>query len=282
MKFVKVIENIQSILDFKNWKHHPQFFKNEGLARVAIIAFVLGSIFSLHTGFLFLFCLDKMHIMKFGLVQILSPSRSILIFQWIEFVLAVCAFHLAEFFVTAIWNPSVLGAQSFLVNHSKAYTMAMLFSCAEFMIRFVFFSSRNSNFFSMLGLLLVVCGQFIRSLSMITCGESFNHHIQHQKKKSHKLVTDGVYQYLRHPSYFGFFYWSIGTQLLLGNYLSPIAYTIASWMFFNRRIPFEEQTLTKLFPKEYPIYMNKTWIGIPFMTSIAILYEKKKGIKEGK
>jgi len=129
---------------------------------------------------------------------------------------------------------------------------------------------------SILGLMLVLCGQIVRSLAMITCGESFNHHIQHQKKKSHKLVIHGVYGYLRHPSYFGFFYWSIGTQMLLGNYLSPLAFCAASWMFFNRRIPFEEQTLINLFPKEYPKYMRKSWIGIPFITSLGVLYEQDK------
>jgi len=126
MNLRESIEKIQSRLDFKHWQGYPQFFNDDGLARVAVLSFVLGSIFSSHALLMCFFYMDKMRIMNFGLVRILSTSRRILTFQWLQYVLALCFFHLAEFFVTAIWNPTVLGAQSFLVNHSKAYTIAML------------------------------------------------------------------------------------------------------------------------------------------------------------
>ena len=53
---------------------------------------------------------------------------------------------------------------------------------------------------------MVVIGQFIRSLAMVTCGESFNHLIQTERKDNHVLVTHGIYKYLRHPRYVN---WSI-------------------------------------------------------------------------
>lgn len=34
-----------------------------------------------------------------------------------------------------------------------------------------------------------------------------------QREDSHQLVTRGVYRFLRHPSYFGWFWWSLGTQV---------------------------------------------------------------------
>mmetsp|Transcript_5856 Transcript_5856/g.11075 ORF Transcript_5856/g.11075 Transcript_5856/m.11075 type:complete len:124 (+) Transcript_5856:730-1101(+) len=119
-----------------------------------------------------------------------------------------------------------------------------------------------------IGGMLVVLGQSIRSLAMITCGESFNHIVQHSKKNNHVLIQNGIYKYLRHPSYFGFFYWSIGTQLLLGNMISAVMFAIASWFFFHRRIPYEEATLLKMFPDEYPTYRIRTYIGIPFIETI--------------
>jgi len=102
---------------------------------------------------------------------------------------------------------------------------------------------------------------------MKTCGKNFNHMIQHKKTESHVLVTKGIYKYLRHPSYFGFYYWSIGTQLLLGNIISTFAFGIASWFFFNRRIPYEEQTLIRFFPEDYKTYMSRSYIGIPLISS---------------
>jgi len=48
-------------------------------------------------------------------------------------------------------------------------------------------------------------------------------------------------RYLRHPSYTGFFYWGIGTQLLLMNPISLIGYAVVLFRFFKERIryPFE-------------------------------------------
>lgn len=76
-----------------------------------------------------------------------------------------------------------------------------------------------------------------------------------------------VYSYLRHPSYFGWFYWSVGTQLILCNPLCIIAYAIVSWKFFDGRIPFEENTLVKFYGNEYREYARKTPIGIPFIST---------------
>ncbi|CAN0453530.1 unnamed protein product, partial [Hapterophycus canaliculatus] len=36
---------------------------------------------------------------------------------------------------------------------------------------------------------------------------------ERQREESHQLVTSGVYRFLRHPSYFGWFWWSLGTQV---------------------------------------------------------------------
>lgn len=126
-----------------------------------------------------------------------------------------------------------------------------------------------------LGSILTFCGQFIRSYAMISCGESFNHFIQRHHQMSqqrnqypkHCLVTDGIYHYLRHPSYFGYFYWAIGTQIMLCNPFCTVFFIYASWNFFKGRIPYEESTLLQQYPQEYTEYMKRSWIGIPFIPS---------------
>lgn len=75
------------------------------------------------------------------------------------------------------------------------------------------------------------------------------------------------YKIFRHPSYVGFYYWAVGTQLLLGNVLHTILFAIAAWMFFKRRIPYEEEALMQLFPQEYPEYVKTTYVGIPFLST---------------
>lgn len=271
MTILAAIDKIQRALEFKikHWEGNEQFTSEHGLGRVSLIACILSSILTAHGIVLIGVILHAAQIINLDIHENVhfSGNRIQMATQWLLFVITLCIFHLGEFFVTALYNPSVLSASSYVVNHSKPYTIAILASITEFSIRFIFFPSVSSKFLFVSGGLLVVLGQCIRSLAMITCGESFNHIIQHSKKKNHVLVQHGIYKYLRHPSYFGFFYWSIGTQLLLGNMISTVMFTIASWVFFQRRIPYEEATLLKIFPAEYAQYRTSTYIGIPFINT---------------
>ena len=79
-------------------------------------------------------------------------------------------------------------------------------------------------------------------------------------------MTHGIYTYLRHPAYFGFFWWSVGTQLLLANPISLVAYAGATFYFFYDRIPYEEELLIHFFGDEYRNYRRRTWIGIPLLS----------------
>lgn len=272
-----ILDRIQNILDFRNWEKFPQFIDEQGHGRIALIACILSSILTTHLFTLCLIALNQLGLVEIGMAKsytassALSSERLQMIVQWMLYAVCICIFHLAEFFVTALYNPSVVKASSFIVNHSKSYTIAMMVSGSEFFLRFLFYPSMCSKFMSILGLLVVSVAQFTRSLGMVTCGESFNHMIQKSKKNNHLLVTSGIYKYLRHPSYFGFFYWSVGTQIVLGNWISTFLFGAASWMFFNRRIPFEEQTLLKMFPDEYPQYFKTTYIGIPFIRTTGIV-----------
>jgi steroid 5-alpha reductase family enzyme len=60
--------------------------------------------------------------------------------------------------------------------------------------------------------------------------------VQSRKNEGHELVTTGLYAFFRHPSYFGFFWWGIGTQILLGNSVCFVGYTGVLWYFFMKRI----------------------------------------------
>src|SRR5437667_12888691 len=97
---------------------------------------------------------------------------------------------------------------------------------------------------------------------MIEAASNFSHQIATEKKAAHTLVTSGVYSLVRHPSYFGFFWWSVGTQIFLANPLSAIVFVAVLWRFFSRRIQYfplsfwlmsrvEERLLLDFFGEEY-------------------------------
>ena len=78
---------------------------------------------------------------------------------------------------------------------------------------------------------------------------------------------------MRHPSYFGWFYWSIGTQILLANPICTIVYAIASFKFFESRIKYEEYHLLNFFGKQYSTYQQNVPTGIPFVKGFVLLEE---------
>ena len=127
-----------------------------------------------------------------SLEAFLGKARLQLLCQWCIYVVMLSTFHLLEFFTTAIYNPTVATAESFLVNHSFGYTAAFISSFTEFWLRFVFFPRFRNGFVSGFGLVLVLLAQIIRTLAMATCGESFNHRIQTTKKQNHVLVKHGM------------------------------------------------------------------------------------------
>jgi protein-S-isoprenylcysteine O-methyltransferase len=89
-------------------------------------------------------------------------------------------------------------------------------------------------------------GQIARTLAMVQAGTNFSHTMQVERKDDHTLVKDGIYSILRHPSYFGFFWWGLGTQVVLGNMICSLGYAIILWQFFSSRIQSEPDTLQKL------------------------------------
>ncbi|XP_022111332.1 protein-S-isoprenylcysteine O-methyltransferase-like isoform X1 [Acanthaster planci] len=190
--------------------------------------------------------------------------QSIAVFGWYLCVLGF--FHFSEYFSTSIYNYESLSVDSFLLNHSVAYVLAAVSSWCEFFLELYFFPDLKQWWYvSLVGLVLCVGGEFLRKVSMLTAGKSFNHYIQTTRARDHVLVTHGVYAWSRHPSYVGWFYWSIGTQIILCNPLCFVAYAITSWRFFNERIEDEEITLLNFFGEEYLNYQQRVGTRLPFI-----------------
>ena len=149
-------------------------------------------------------------------------------------------FHFLEYWTTARFNLPAVRASSFLLySNGRAYNLANLFAVIEAVISSFVPSYRTflKNEYTMaIGCVLVVVGQVVRSVAMSQAGTNFNHTPVKTKKDDHQLVTRGVYGWLRHPSYFGFFWWALGTQLLVGNKVCLLGYTVVLWMFFHYRI----------------------------------------------
>ena len=81
------------------------------------------------------------------------------------------------------------------MNHSKSYTVAALASWTEFWIEYWLFGQwKLRAWATVLGVVLVLGGQALRTTAMWQCGEHFSHLIMDEKTDRHRLVTQGVYQ----------------------------------------------------------------------------------------
>lgn len=156
------------------------------------------------------------------------------------FIGTLCIFHFFEFWTTAKYNTPSAFVSSFLLTNGSRYRQAHTFAFFEALITSYFFpqwqARMNPGWVVALGITMIFVGQFVRSLAMAQAGTNFNHQVQSQKNEGHQLVTTGLYAYFRHPSYFGFFWWGLGTQVALGNSVSLAGYAFVLWYFFSHRI----------------------------------------------
>jgi protein-S-isoprenylcysteine O-methyltransferase Ste14 len=79
-----------------------------------------------------------------------------------------------------------------------------------------------------------------------------------ETKKNHQLVTTGLYQYVRHPMYTGFFFWAVFVGLLLPNWLTLLASLFCYALLYFVRIPAEEAMMIKQFGPAYRDYQQRT------------------------
>ncbi|KAI0796731.1 ICMT-domain-containing protein [Abortiporus biennis] len=220
-------------------------------AAVATVAAILGGVFSL------------------GLLLFLSGGFST--YWWTTwqlgfFISAWSFFHWAEFTITAGWNLEKCCVDSFLLENGAMYHVAHISALAEYLLTLYFKPSiKSHSYISIIGIVLAISGQALRSAAMIHASTSFSHTVAFRKLNTHTLVTDGVYAYFRHPSYAGFFYWALGTQMVLQNPANFILFTIILWKFFSSRIKPEERGLVKFFGQEYEEYRRRVGTKIPFI-----------------
>lgn len=130
-------------------------------------------------------------------------------FAW--YMMSLSFFHWSEYIMIALYNSHKLSLDSFLLNHSPEYQIAAVASWLEFVLEFWLFPWLKTHYYiSLVGLILMIGGEALRKLAMLTAKASFSHIVENKKADDHVLVTNGVYSWFRHPSYVGWFWWSVG------------------------------------------------------------------------
>jgi protein-S-isoprenylcysteine O-methyltransferase len=113
------------------------------------------------------------------------------------------------------------------------------------------------------GLALFVFGAAFRAWSIWTLGRFFT--VQVAIASDHKLIENGPYRLLRHPSYTGSLMMFVGYLLCFGNLLTMAIVLLTVLAVFIRRIRVEEAALAEAFGDAWRDYVKRTWRLIPLI-----------------
>ena len=212
------------------------------------------------------------HIIGIILCTIFNISLAMLLFtdtifyQLYLYLLTEIIYHYSEYISVIIYHIYNLDYKSFLLDHSNEWIFALIFSYCETIIGTIFFKKIKQNIYTFyIGIIIAIIGQTFRIGALYTGKKNFTHLLSYEKKKDHFLMTTGFYGITRHPSYFGFLVWTIGTQLMCLNIICLIGFPIGLYIFFEDRIIEEEGLLIEFFGNDYIEYKKKVGILIPFI-----------------
>ncbi|MBI5123256.1 isoprenylcysteine carboxylmethyltransferase family protein [Candidatus Roizmanbacteria bacterium] len=131
------------------------------------------------------------------------------------------------------------------------------------LLGFVIFPFKNI-LIQILGFILVILG-FAEGVSARKILDSnWTESFEYQIKKKHKLITKGIYQYVRHPIYGGLILMPTGALLVSGSFtfIAGLIIMLFATEIFAKR---EEKLLTKHFGRKYIEYKKTTKKFIPFI-----------------
>jgi protein-S-isoprenylcysteine O-methyltransferase Ste14 len=118
------------------------------------------------------------------------------------------------------------------------------------------------GFMTLTGFCLSIVGIYLRLVAVRTLGKYFS--IELKTLQDHKLITQGVYKYIRHPAYLGTSLFGIGIPLIFSS-LYGFLVMLPLIPCYLYRISHEENMLLEKLGDEYREYMKKTKKILPFL-----------------
>ncbi len=106
------------------------------------------------------------------------------------------------------------------------------------------------------GVLFITTGIIVRVNAIRTLNKYFVSHVSYIK--NHKLITTGIYSFVRNPSELGLLFICIGATILLGSWSGFFAVVFVLFPLTIYRVHLEDRLLFLLFEKKYEMYKANT------------------------
>jgi protein-S-isoprenylcysteine O-methyltransferase Ste14 len=108
----------------------------------------------------------------------------------------------------------------------------------------------------LVGLVCLVVGLWFFHRSHVDLGTNWS--VTLEIRENHRLVTNGVYRFVRHPMYSALLLYAVGQALVVPNWVAGPSYLIAMAILVPFRLGTEERMMRETFGAEYETYMAKT------------------------
>jgi protein-S-isoprenylcysteine O-methyltransferase Ste14 len=115
-----------------------------------------------------------------------------------------------------------------------------------------------------LGVILILLALFVFWRSHADLGLNWSPSLE--IRTEHKLITNGIFGYIRHPMYASQWIWVIAQPLLIQNWIAGFLDMFVFMAFYFLRVRAEEKLMLDTFGDEYREYMNKTGAVFPKIT----------------
>jgi protein-S-isoprenylcysteine O-methyltransferase Ste14 len=110
---------------------------------------------------------------------------------------------------------------------------------------------------------LIIFGIAIRLIAIRTLGKFFT--VNLNLAEDHLLIKNGLYKYLRHPSYSGSLLSFLGFGISLNNWPALIVIFVPVLLSFIYRINIEEKLMSVQFGNDYDEYKKQTKRLVPLI-----------------
>jgi protein-S-isoprenylcysteine O-methyltransferase Ste14 len=145
-----------------------------------------------------------------------------------------------------------------LISYSGLFVIPLIYVLTE-QPKFANYTFRPVQ--AWLGLLVLVAAMALLYRTHRDLGRAWS--ITLEIRDQHRLITQGIYERLRHPMYAAFWLWAISQALLLPNWIAGLSGLVGFGTLFFARVGHEERMMLETFGDEYRAYMARTYRLIP-------------------